>query len=102
MEPESLPIACSLTPTELAKRRDGLLPGLLARAIAREDVASGFRWTFEFDPTLLRSVVDVVEAEHRCCRFLRFSVGIEPGNGPLTLEVTGPEGTREFLETLVG
>lgn len=34
----TLPIACTLTRGELAARRDGLLPGLLAKASARESV----------------------------------------------------------------
>lgn len=37
----SLPIACTLTPAELAAMRSGLLPGLLARASAREAVGGG-------------------------------------------------------------
>lgn len=101
MNPESLPVACTLTPTELAERRRGLLPGLLARAAGRESVDDGFRWSFAFEPALLADVAAVIEAEHRCCRFLRFSLAVEPGDGPVTLEVTGPEGTTEFLSALI-
>jgi hypothetical protein len=44
----------------------------------------------------------VIEAEHRCCPFLRFVLIVEPGDGSLFLEVTGPEGTEDFLSMLVG
>lgn len=99
---EDLPIACDLTPGELAERRDGLLPGLVARANATERVAGGYR--FRFDPAngLLAEIAAVVDAERRCCRFLRFGLVVEPGDGPVELEVTGPEGTAEFLSDLVG
>ncbi len=97
----SLPIACTLTPAELAGMREGLLPGLLSGASAREHVAGGSRWRFEARAGLLKEVAAVVEAEHRCCRFLRFLLTAEPGDGPVWLEVTGPEGTEDFLSTLL-
>jgi len=28
---------------------------------------------------------------------MRFSLTLEPGDGPLWLEITGPEGTKTFL-----
>ena len=97
----SLPIACTLTPAELAEMRDGLLPGLLAGASAREHVAGGSRWRFEPRAGLVKEIAAVIETEHRCCRFLRFAVAVEPGDGPVWLEVTGPEGTEDFLLTLL-
>jgi hypothetical protein len=36
-----------------------------------------------------------------CCRFLRFTLTVEPDRGPIALELTGPRGTREFLESLL-
>jgi hypothetical protein len=98
---ESLPIACTLPASELAARRDGLLPGLAARAAAVAPVEGGRSWRFQDAPGLLADIAAVVEAERRCCRFLRFALTVEPGDGPLTLTVTGPEGTAAFLETLV-
>ncbi len=97
----SLPIACTLTPAELAAMRDRLLPGLLARASAKESIPGGYRWRFEPTPELVKDAGAVINAEHRCCRFLRFLLVVEPGDGPILLELTGPEGTGEFLTTLL-
>lgn len=97
----SLPIACTLTPAELAAMRNGLLPGLLARASAKEPIPGGFRWRFDPHDDLVKEVAAVIDAEHRCCRFLSFLLLVEPGDGPVRLEVTGPEGTEEFLSTLL-
>lgn len=94
-------IACTLTPHELAARRDQLLPGLLAGATGREPVPGGFRWRFDADEELLSKVAMVIEAERHCCRFLRFVLCVEAGEGPIWLEVTGPPGTRDFLSTLL-
>lgn len=96
-----LPIACDLGPAELATRRDQLLSGLLARAGAREPIAGGFRWRFEPADGLVQEIAAIVDAEHRCCRFLRFVLRVEPGDGPIGLEVTGPDETAEFLSALL-
>ena len=96
----SLPIACTLTPEELRERQVGLLAGLLAQAEEVRSVAGGLRWKFAPGPDLAKQIAAVIDAEHRCCRFLRFSLVVEPGDGPVWLEATGPEGTREFLEEL--
>ena len=97
---KNLPIACTLSRTELESMREGLLPGLLKRANERESVPGGFRWRFHLEADLFKQVAAVIEAEHGCCRFLRFGVVVEPGDGPLWLEVTGPPGTEEFLRGL--
>ena len=39
-------IACTLSESELASRRDELLPGLLSRADSQDTIPGGFRWCF--------------------------------------------------------
>ena len=99
--PAPRPIACTLTPAELTTRRNELLPGLLSRADSRETIPRGFRWSFRETKGLLNDVASVIEAERRCCRFLRFRLTLEPDGGPLCVEVTGPEGTQEFLRSVL-
>lgn len=101
MSSSDQPVACALTSAELAARRGGLLPGLAARAREAGPIDGGRSWRFEFAAGLLARIAAVVEAEHRCCPFLRFALTVAPGDGPVTLEVTGPEGTKEFLESLL-
>lgn len=100
-ESVSFPIACTLTPAELATMRNGLLPGLVARASAKEPIPGGLRWRFDPQADLVQEIAAVIDAEHRCCRFLRFSLVVEPGDGPVWIEVTGPEGAEDFLSTLL-
>jgi hypothetical protein len=49
----------------------------------------------------VKEVAAVIDAEHRCCRFLRFLLVVEPGYGPVWLEVTGPEGTKGFISAML-
>lgn len=97
----SLPIVCTLSPEALATRRQGLLTELLVRADAHEELAGGHRWSFKKADDVLATIFRIVEAERRCCKFLRFQIIVEPDGGPVSLELTGPPGTREFLTGLV-
>ncbi|HEU5181393.1 MAG TPA: hypothetical protein VFW45_11415 [Candidatus Polarisedimenticolia bacterium] len=97
---KSLPVACTLTPEEMREGRGGLLPGLLALSDEVTRIAGGLRWRFPPSPDRAKQIAAVIDAEHRCCRFLKFTMVIEPGDSPVWLEATGPEGTREFLESI--
>ena len=94
-----LPLVCTLDSGTLEARRDQLLPGLIAAADSREVLTDGVRLRFP-DPDILPRLLEVVDAERKCCRFLRFEVTLEPDLGPIWLTVTGPAGTREFLAAL--
>jgi len=45
----------------------------------------------------LDGVARFVSAEQRCCPFLRFEIVVAAADGPVWLQMTGPDGTREFL-----
>ena len=96
-----LPIACTLTPEALHARREGLLMELVRRAVRREDLANGLRLEFAPSGDTIASIARVVEAERHCCRFLRFGMTVEPDDGPVFLELTGPPGTRDFVSALI-
>jgi hypothetical protein len=57
----------------------------------------GVRLRFAADAERLAMLATFIDLERRCCAFLRFRLTIEPGGGPVWLELTGPPGTREFL-----
>jgi hypothetical protein len=94
-----LPVVCALTPTAIATRKAALLPGLVARADSREETATGVR--LRLPAEALSAVLETVDAERKCCRFLRFGIAVEPDGGPIWLDLDGPPGTREFLSALL-
>ena len=98
---DDLPVACTLTPDGLRARRSSLLADLLDRAESQELAGEGVRLRFAAAPGTLPAILEVVDAERRCCRFLRFTLTVEPDEGPIVLELTGPAGTRDFLDALL-
>jgi hypothetical protein len=94
-----LPVVCTLTPSTFATRKAALLPGLAERADSREETATGLRLRLPADA--LQAVLQTVDAERKCCRFLRFDITVEPDGGSVWLELAGPPGTRGFLSVLL-
>jgi hypothetical protein len=101
MARSDLPIVCTLTPEALEARRQGLLFELANRSEGYEQLTDGIRMRFAAASETLVTLTRAVEAERQCCRFLRFSITVEPDDGPIFLELTGPEGTGEFLAALL-
>jgi hypothetical protein len=101
MARSDLPIVCTLTPEALEARRQGLLFELANRSEGYEQLTDGIRMRFAAASETLATLTRAVEAERQCCRFLRFSITVEPDDGPIFLELTGPEGTGEFLAALL-
>ena len=96
-----VPIACTLSPDALKTRRDGLLADLFQRAEHHELTEHGLRVRFSPATDVVATIARVVDAERQCCRFLRFVITVEPDGGAVSLELSGPPGTREFIAGLL-
>ena len=94
-----LPIACTLTEDGLRARKAGLLARVTTVARNRTLIETGLR--LEFGADALTDVAAMIDSERHCCRFLRFALTVEPDLGSVVLELTGPAGTREFLQGLL-
>ena len=92
---------CTLSPEALSARRQGLLSQLVQQSSLQELLPDGLRLRFAPSRDTLSSIARAVEAERHCCRFLRFTVTVEPDEGQFTLDLTGPQGTREFVAALL-
>jgi len=63
---------------------------------------NGYLFRFKADESTLGDLMRVVRLERQCCRFLRFRLTVEPDGGPVWLELTGPSGTKAFIEAALG
>jgi hypothetical protein len=95
-----LPIACTLEPGELNERRTGVLARLAADAVDARELEGGYALTFAPDAGRVAKIAEVVDLERHCCAFLRFRLTVEPAGGAIVLEMTGPDGTADFLRAL--
>jgi len=95
----SLPIACSLTDSELQERRRVVLEKVRSAVVEVRELEDGYAYSFPSGGERLSELAQLVDLERQCCPFMRFCVTVESDNGPIWLEMTGPEGTKEFLAT---
>lgn len=97
MDTESLPIACNLTDSELQERRRTTLQKVRSGVVGVKELEDGYAYCFRSTEEWLAELSNLVNLERQCCPFMRFRIVVEPNDGPTWLELTGPEGTKDFL-----
>ena len=96
-----LQVACSLMPAELQERRRNVLAKVRCAVSKVTELQNGFVYHFPSDAGI-PELANLIQLEHECCPFLSFRLTVEAGNGSVLLEMTGPGGTKEFLEGVFG
>ena len=102
MENEAIPLAC--VPGAIpAKERAGHFAR--ARRLFGEAAEERRAWregyAFRFAADAVGEVARFVANERKCCPFLEFEIVLESA-GPVWLRLTGPVGTRNFLQAELG
>jgi hypothetical protein len=97
-----LPIVCTLSETELQKRRQAILKIVGEAALDSYAIPDGYRYRFKPQPEMLTQLARLIDLERQCCRFLTFKLVAEAGEQPILLEVTGPPEAVAFLADLFG
>ncbi|MEM8487856.1 MAG: hypothetical protein AAF564_20060 [Bacteroidota bacterium] len=98
---KSLPVVCELSSEALAQRKATTLTELFSEVQELQPLRSGYRFRFEVSDQLLTNIVEMINKERKCCRFMDFELQIAAAEGPVWLAVSGPAGTRDFLESLL-
>ncbi|HKP35705.1 MAG TPA: hypothetical protein VJT71_02515 [Pyrinomonadaceae bacterium] len=95
-----LPIACTLSSAELQQRRQTILQRLRDAVAEVRELPDGYAYSFPAEGQWLQEIGSMIELERQCCPFLRFQLTVESNGGPIWLELTGPAGTKQFLEEI--
>lgn len=98
MASEPLPIACSLTNADLAARSELMRRELFSAAEEQQELDDGYAFRFLSDDRWKAKIEAFITTERQCCSFFRIDLTYEPALGPIWLKLTGPEGTKEFIE----
>jgi len=99
---EMAPLACDIAAltAEERGRRQVLADHLHAATHEMRERADGY--AFRYPAALLLTVTAFVALERRCCPFFRFTLDVEPNDGPLWLVITGHEDVKVFIATELG
>ena len=96
-----MPVACSLTSAELRDREATLLAQFRTAVLETEELEDGYAFRMPGDDRWIGLTAELIVAERECCPFLTFEVTANPKMGPVTVRMTGPAGTKEFLKTIL-
>ena len=96
-----LPIACTLTESELKERRRTVLNLIRDSAIDAASIPGGYSYRFRPSSEALSQLFNLVDLERQCCAFLTFKIVVEPQQ-PIALEVSGPPNAIDVVADLFG
>ena len=95
------PLACNMNVFTPIERENHIqtTTWLFQSVQSVREVESGYEFIFP-NPDgseILTRMAEFISNERRCCPFLKFTLTIDANPLPITLTLTGPEGTQEFL-----
>jgi len=100
-ESADIPIACRLSDPEFHQREATLLALFKSAVVATEELPDGYVFRLPGDKKRIALVCELIVAERECCPFLTFEVTAQPNMGPVSVRVTGPAGTKDFLKVIL-
>jgi hypothetical protein len=98
---EDIRVACCLSDAELRNRVATLVARFEPAVIATEELPDGYVFRVPGDKKWMGVVWEAIVAERECCPFLTFELTAQPNMGPVSVRVTGPAGTKDFLKTIL-
>jgi len=62
-----------------------------------QEIENGYEFTFPNETEFISRIAEFISNERLCCPFLKFTLNIVSNTEPVSLSLTGPLGTQEFL-----
>src|ERR1051325_3258074 len=92
------PLVCNMGVCTPAQREAHIqnTTELLQAIQSIQEVKNGYEFTFPNKTEWISKAAEFISNEQLCCPFLKFSLNVLNG-GSVSLSLTGPTGTQEFL-----
>lgn len=92
-------ISCKLTNPELQKHKTEVIELLKKEVVQRKELHNGYQYSFNGSDKIIDDIIGFIKSERACCDFFTFNLSIEDVNRNVLLTITGPEGTKEFINS---
>ena len=92
-----LPIVCTLQGSDRERRGDEVSE-LFQEAIQVDELSDGLALSFRGSDVTARRLLDFVLTERQCCAFFTFDLTFTPNQGPIRLQLRGPDGAKDVLK----
>lgn len=93
------PLVCNMGVFTPAQRESHIqsTKELIQAVQSVQEVENGYEFKFPNENKLISRIAEFISNERLCCPFLKFTLNALPNNEPISLSLTGPMGTQEFL-----
>jgi hypothetical protein len=95
-------LTCKLTTPELQLRKSTVLTELKNAALERIETLDGIKLKFKGSDETIDLLTSFIKTERLCCDFFEFDLKIKDENEFTWLNLSGPEGAKEFIRTELG
>jgi hypothetical protein len=102
MSKETVSVTCKLTTPELQERKKTVIAEVKKLVVQRVEVTNGVRYSFNDSDSTIDLLTNFIKTERLCCSFFEFNLVVGQSEGFVTLELSGPEGTKDFIESEIG
>lgn len=99
---EKAKLSCKLTTPELQERKRTVLAEVKSLVIERKETEKGVRYKFDGSDTNIDLLTNFIKTERLCCGFFDFDLFVGGEDNFVWLELSGPEGTKDFIEAEIG
>jgi hypothetical protein len=95
-------LSCKLTTPEMQKRKETVLASLKKQILETRELADGYAFRFEGSDQVIDELTEFIKSERQCCDFFVFNLSIAGDKSVAWLELTGPEGSKDFVSEELG
>lgn len=95
---ERAKLTCKLTTTELQQRKKTIIAELKNLVLEKVETDKGFKYKFEGSDKMLDLHNNFIKTERLCCDFFVFTLTASSDTKFTWIELTGPEGTKDFIK----
>jgi hypothetical protein len=102
MEKNEVEITCKLTTPELQKRKATVIAALQKEVVEKTELPDGYSFKFNGTDSIIDELTEFIKAERHCCGFFIFTIKVSDNKGFIRFAITGPPGTKDFIENELG
>lgn len=95
---EEARLSCKLTTPELQERKKTVIADLKNLILEKVETDIGFKYRFDGSDKTLDILNNFIKTERLCCSFFVFTLTASSDPTSTWLELSGPEGTKEFIK----
>ncbi len=95
-------LTCTLTSAEMQERKATVIANLQKKLIEKKELIDGYAFKFNGSDGMVDELSTFIKTERECCSFFNFNLSIAGNKSTAWLELTGPEGAKDFITTELG